>query len=91
MTIPEKKEIIETLSQFKAKLDYAKMEGDEWVETTPEIINYFNRNGLGDAGYYIHEGIKVCLIGTRDKIIEKESQQMDRRLHGETEGVVEGR
>ncbi len=67
------------------------MNGDEFVETTSEIINYFNRSGLNGKLYYIHEGIKVCEHGMIDKIMAKEALSMDQVLHGTNEGVIEGR
>jgi hypothetical protein len=89
--IPEERKVLETLSEFKAKLDHAKMNGDEWVETTRQIIDYYNRRSPVPQGwFYVHEGIRVCEQGHREKILEKENEQMDKRLHGVQEATLEG-
>lgn len=78
----------------------AKHMGNEWVETTPEIIHHYNRNGLGERDvlgkkipvrYFIFDGIKVCAQGDLDKILEEESTPVEVLVHGAQEGVVVGR
>src|SRR5271167_1458500 len=52
------KEHVESLTEFQAKVDAAKMEAAEngdsevWVETSDAVCKYFNRKGLGKAGYF---------------------------------------
>lgn len=91
---PEKKEVIETITDFKNKIDAAKMAAAEddsqpWVETTPEVIKYYNRKGLGGAEYYMHEGVRVCEYGKKEAILAREKESMDQRLHGDKEAVRE--
>lgn len=90
MSIPEEQKVIETISMFEGKIAHAKHNGDEWVETSPQVITYFNRRGLGASEYFIYKDIKVCEHGKRDAIIDKESMSMDERLHGPNEGKIEG-
>jgi hypothetical protein len=87
----------ESLNDFEQKIAFAMISNDEWVETTPEIITYFNRNGLGkdNAGkplqYFIYKGKKVCEFGKIDAIEAEEAEQIGTRLFGKAEGIVEGR
>lgn len=90
MNIPERPEILQTLGEFEGIVAHALHEGEEWVETTPEIVKYFNRNGLKGADYFIYKGIKVCEYGKREAIVDHENEQMDYRLHGKGEGVIVG-
>ena len=77
----------ETLTEFQAKVDAAKMNGEEWVETTPEIIKYYNRNGLGKhSEYFIFQNIKVCLNGQGERIRTKLGTQLGVILYGAEEG-----
>lgn len=83
------KEHIETLTEFQAKVDAAKMEGilgdDEsiWVETSPAICKYMNRNGLGKSGYFDYQGVKVCEMGKSEEIKENLSRQLGEIVHGD--------
>lgn len=63
----------DTLSEFSKRIDSAKMAGERWVETSPEIIRYFNPRGLGGAKYFTYSGILVCEFGK----IEEAENQMD--------------
>ena len=88
---------IDTLSKFQFRIDQAKMNGDEWVETSPAIMKYFNRGGLGtykDRGqevpreYFIYQGIKVCGEGAMEGLIAKEGKQLGKVVHGDDEATV---
>ena len=79
----------ETLTEFQAKIDHALIQGDEWVETTPEIIKYYNRNGLGKhSEYFIYKNIKVCLNGQGDRIREQLETQIGNLVYGKDEARV---
>lgn len=78
----------ETLSTFLAKVDQAKLEGLEWVETTPEIIRYYNRKGLNGAKFFIFQGIKVCEQGQSEAIDEEMNTPLSEKLHGKGEARV---
>lgn len=71
----------ETLNEFMQKVANAKLEGTEWVETSPEIIHHFNRKGLGGSGYFTYDGLKVCGWGMSDELEETDQRQL-----GNTEG-----
>lgn len=71
-----------TLNDFEADISHALMNDDVWVETTPEIMAYFNRNGMGGARHFIYKGIKVCLPGDAGKIEAEESKTAEERIHG---------
>lgn len=55
---------------------------EEWVETTPEIIDHFNKQGLGGARYFVYKGIKVCAEGELEPIQEYLAKTMEERVHG---------
>lgn len=84
-------DVKETISQFMDKIAIAKGNGDEWVETTPEIIHHYNRRGLGGAKYFLYDGIKVCEFGQSEKIEAEMHEPMGQRIFGKSEGVLEGR
>ena len=72
------------------KIARAKQEGNEFIETTPEMIQFYNRGGLNGAQYFIYNGIKVFPTGMAEKILNKEGEQMGRRIHGAQEGLASG-
>ena len=82
--------IRESLSTFKDKIDLAIMQSEEWVETTPEIIKYFNPAGLNGSKFFIYKGIKVCPMGESDKIDDEINQDLN-ITHAKFTGFVEGR
>lgn len=67
------------------------MMGEEWVETSPEIIQYFNRNGLNGAKFFIYEGIKVAPFGESEAIEGSNHEQLGQRIHGTAEHLVDNR
>lgn len=82
----------ETLSAFQMKISLAELAGDEWVETTPDVINLVCK-GLKDQRYFTYgrKGIKVCAYGDREKIEEAERIQLGESIFGTQEGKVLGR
>lgn len=81
---------MDSLTEFRHKIDAAKMSGDEWIETDQRMINYYVKGGLGNAGYFLFDGIKVCLHGTRDEIEAREGMTSEVRMHGAAEAGVSG-
>lgn len=79
------------MRDFQDKVDAAKLAGEEWVQTSPKIISYYNRKGLGTAKFFIFHDIKVTDYETDIEALE---QEMDTPLalkkHGTKEGVVLG-
>lgn len=63
--------------------------GDGWIETTEDLIKYFNPNGLGGAQYYIHDGIMICKYGDKEKCINNMELSAHERLHGTLDGIIE--
>lgn len=80
----------ESVYSFLDKIATAKREGLEWVETTPDMIRHYNRNGLNGAKYFVFEGIKVCEHGMSEKLEEDHSEDMAVKLHGKNEGKLVG-
>ena len=80
----------ETISQFMDKIHEATMEGKEWVETSPEIVRHYNKSsgGLGRAGYFIFQGIKVCETGKSAGLAEKMGRELGKETYGSSEGSV---
>lgn len=78
----------ETISGFLAKIDTAKMEGHDWVETSEDVIKYYNRGpkGLNGAEFFIYQGIKVCLPGQSERIEANMHIPIAERMHGKGEG-----
>ncbi len=86
------------VSEFMDSIAIAKTNGDEWVETSPEIIRHYNRKGMGinpltgkQNEFFLFDGIKVCPIGRIHAIEEEMDKQMNIRMHGEKEGIILGR
>ena len=79
----------EVLSEFQAKVDHALMQGQEWVETSDEIIKYYNPKGLNGAEYFIFKGVKVAPYEQSASIQERLDQPMAERLHGDGQGKLE--
>lgn len=88
------KEQHESLAEFEAKVDAAKMEaaenGDDdgepiWVETSQKICDYFNRKkGMGAAGYFHYRGVQVCPHGQSEVLKEKLAVQLGTLVHGDS-------
>lgn len=58
----------ELFRRFEALVSLAIVRREEIVETTDEVINFFNPAGLGGASYFIYKGIKVCREGLTDTL-----------------------
>lgn len=76
---------------FISAVEYARANGDEWVETTPDIIEHFypQFNDPKKPRYFIYRGIKVCEMGQSEKLQEEITTPYYARL-GMNEGMVEG-
>lgn len=84
------------MSQFNAVVDVAKLQGQEWVETTADIIKHFQPHGMGGQEYFCYKGIKICegipgKPGEKSAALEEKLEmQMGALVHGEGEGVLLG-
>jgi hypothetical protein len=76
------------MSVFQELIAVAKANGQEWVETTPEIIKILQPRGMGPVNYFIYHGVKVCEIGKREEITDELSTPMGKKIHGESESTV---
>jgi hypothetical protein len=86
------------VSEFLSAIACAKSDGDEWVQTSLEIIQYFNKRGMGknpltgkDNTYFVYDGIKVCETGKLEQVETEMNMQTNVRLHGKEEGTIIGR
>lgn len=71
----------ETMHTFMSKIATAKAMGDEWVETTPEIMKTIMPRGLGGARFFCYQGVKVCEFGKIEEIEEECNLPMHKRMH----------
>lgn len=81
----------ETMSSFLDKIHQAKVNEQEWIETTPEMIAYLNKSGLNGAFHFIYNGIKVAPTGKSQEIQEYLDRDLNAEKHGAKEGRVDGR
>jgi len=51
------------------------------VETSQEIIDHYNPSGIGKAGFFLFQGIKVCPKGQREAIVEELNRQLGQINH----------
>lgn len=78
----------ERMSDFIEKHSIALANGDEWCETTPEIIKLLQPRGMGGAKYFCYKGVKVCEYGKIDEIEAQESKTVHDRMHPDSKTVV---
>ena len=71
-----------------SKIMTAKGLGQEWIETSPEIIKTVMPRGLGGARYFIYQGIKVCEYGQTESIVEECNTPLHLRIYPENKGVT---
>jgi len=88
---PVNKQERETTMMFVDKIDHAIVNDLDWVETTPELVHYYNKRGLGPNDYFIYKGIKVCEYGKSEACQAKIDADMNRLMHGAKEAKFEGR
>lgn len=79
----------ETLNQFYSKIHRATIEGQEWIETSKEIIDHFNKGGLGPhAEYFIFQSVKVTEFGKSQRLKEELERPLGQILYGDDEAKV---
>lgn len=90
-TDPQAKALIndiqETVSTFESKVAYAKNRGETWVETSKEVLNFYNPNGMGKNQFFSYNGILVCEFGKIDECENSMNADLQRQIHGQQEGV----
>ena len=77
-------------NEFENRIARAQLNGEAWVETTPNILQLFNRNGLNGAKYFVYKGVKVCLQGEAEQIEKDEALTIEERTFGKTKGPQGG-
>lgn len=75
-------DVKETINSFLDKIAVAKSLGEQFIETTQEVINHYNRRGMGGSKYFHYEGIRVYPIGMATEIEESFGDVIEHRLHG---------
>lgn len=78
------------IERFEQAIKRAKIDGVNWVETHPKVIEHYNPRGLGKAKYFIYSNVQVCEYGQSEKIQNEMDMPIYQRLHGGEEGIVEG-
>lgn len=81
---------IEPMSVFQGRIAAAKHQKVESIETSQEIIDYLNPNGLNGAKYFIYQGVKVYPEGKTAEIESEEDKPIHERLHGKGSIIIEG-
>jgi len=76
-----------TLHQFMAEVAIAKREGVTDLEAAEGIILHFNRQGLGEAPYFMYDGIRVWQAGKRQAYEKKSRLSTDAQNHPEDRKV----
>jgi hypothetical protein len=74
----------EFLDKAILALDESKPGYLPYVETNLKVIQHYNRgsmDGFNDAGYFVFQGVKVILEGTRAEVERKENMTMEERNH----------
>lgn len=79
------------LQRLREDMYVAKMQGPEEgfpmpvVETTPEVIHYYNKGRLDSVtgcGYFILEDVMICETGTKEELKKKLDITMDEKIFG---------
>lgn len=76
------------MSDFIEKHSAAQATGQEWVETSADIIKILQPRGMSGKDYFCYKGVKVCVYGMSDKITEEESKTIHDRMHPDSKTVV---
>ncbi len=80
----------EEIRNFQATIAIAKQTGEKEIETSQEIIDFFNPTGLGGAKHFIFQGVIVYPIGESEQIKAAMNESIAKKLHGAKEGVLVG-
>jgi hypothetical protein len=76
------------VTEFMASIAAAKAVGEDWVETSADVIQRMMPQGLGGAKFFIYQGIKVCEYGQKEAVEADMDRPVGERLHGSGEGKV---
>lgn len=81
----------ETVRTFIEKVLEAKMNGQKWVETTPEIMLHYNKSGLNGSKYFIYDGVFVCEKGHKDAILKDMNESIYKKNLGKDAYEINGK
>lgn len=81
------------MSQFLEKIAQAKALGNDWVETTPQIIKLLQPRGLGTVHgrpvrHFSYQGILVCEQGQLESVQDEMNRSLNDEKHGSNEAKV---
>lgn len=72
----------ETVNAFLDKIALAKSQGQDTIETSQQIIDHYNRNGLNGAEFFIYQGIKVYPFGRQAEIEAEQKMTLEEKKFG---------
>lgn len=72
------------MSKFESQILRASHGGDEYLEVTQDVFNYYTKGQ--DTPYFTYgpKGIKVYKIGTRDKLDALDAMTIDEAIKHES-------
>jgi len=76
------------LIQFNTMASMASAAKQEWIETSKEVIDYFNPNGLGGKDYFIFNGVKVRETGSSPKVLADQHMDLTAQAYGKDAGKL---
>lgn len=74
--------MFQKVNEFRNMIAFAQSSDKEYIETTPEVISFFNKNGLNGKDHFIYQGIKVFPEGRAKEILEYEARDMTAESFG---------
>lgn len=90
-TTPSREDVYQRLVDFENRINRAKIMKETWVETSKEVIQHHNPNGLNGSNYFIYKNIRVSEEGTMDSILSDEKDKNTAHVPGHPGAVFEGR
>jgi hypothetical protein len=72
----------ETPQLFELRIFKAQRDGLSSVEANPDVIDFYNPDGLGGSEYFIFRNIRVYKEGVKTSVEAQEKLQSQERLHG---------
>lgn len=62
---------------FIADVAIAQAEGTNTVEASEEVIRHFQANGIGEAGYFWYQGVRVYAAGKKESSLAAERKTLE--------------
>src|SRR5574343_626394 len=67
----------DTISKFEVAIHAAAQKGQQFIETSPEVIEKVFPGGLGTAKYAIYKNVRVYEYGTAEGLLKSEGITLD--------------